>query len=277
MARLEVKEKREVRNLIMAKIGKVENGLRKHRKAKRRNPVAVAKVAKKNPARRAISAASVKSYAKRNGLKLVSKSVANPKRRKHRKHRRNGLATVTSSRSMFATKRNGLLGNSKHDAQNVAALGGGLFLTKFIGNFVSGYVQPILAKIGLGNYSNIITNAGIAIVVIPMIAKRTIPKQSDMLRLGGLFATGLSILEQVAPSVLSQINPFNTSPIIMTSNGAAIPPSTVSQIAAGVAASDNPVLAAARVGSAMNQLDTAGAQGYARNFLSSVNDPQVVL
>lgn len=256
----------------MAKIGLVENGLKKHRKAKRRNPTSVAKVAKKNPARRTITSASVKSYAKRNGLKLVSKTVANGKKRKHhRKHKRNGLTTAVT------TRRNGLFGNTRHDATNVAALGGGLFLTKFIGNLVSGYIQPLLAKIGLGNYSNIVTNAGIAIIVIPMIAKRTIPKQSDMLRLGGLFATGLSILEQVAPSVLSQINPFNTSPIIMTNNGAAIPPSTVSQIAAGVAQSDNPVLAAARVGNAMNQLDAAGAQGFARNFMSSVNEPQVVL
>lgn len=262
----------------MAKIGLVENGLRKRRstKRRRRNPTPVAKVAKKNPARRAISAASVKSFAKRNGLKLVSKASANPKRKKHRKHRRNGLATTTRSTS-FLTKRNGLFGNSKHDATNVAALGGGLFLTKFIGNFVSGWVQPILARIGLGNYSTIITNGAIAIVVIPMIAKRTVPKQSDMLRLGGLFATGLSILEQVAPSVLSQINPFNTSPIIITSNGAAVPPATVTQIAAGVATSANPVAAAARVAGTMRQLDTAGSQGFGREWNSSINSPQVVL
>lgn len=231
----------------MAKIGMVENGFKKRRTKRRRNPMAVAKASSKNPARR-----------------------INPKKRRRSK-RRNGLMTAT------VTRRNGLFGDTKRDAKNVAALGGGLFLTKFIGNMVSGYVQPLLARIGLGQYSQIVTNAGIALIAIPMIAKRTVPKQSDMLRLGGLFATGLSILEQVAPSVLTQINPFNNTPVVIANGAAAVPPATVAQIAQGVAASSNPMAAANRVGSVMQTLDTVGARGFTNDFMGSVNDPQLVL
>lgn len=248
----------------MAKMGIVENGLKKRNgKSRRRNPVSVAK-ASKNPARRrTVGLATAKSVAKRNGLKLVS--IANPKRKRHHKRRRNG---VTSVKGYTSRARNGLFGNTKQDAHNVAALGGGLFLTRIVGNFVSGWVNPLLAQIGLGQYSTVITNAGISLLVIPMIAKKVYPKGKDMARLGGLFATTLSALEIFAPSIASQINPFNNSPVVMTGNGAAITPAAVAQIAAGVAASPNPSVAAAKVGNAMYQLDASGGQGYADSSYS---------
>ncbi len=253
----------------MAKIGLVENGLRRRRRTtrRRRNPITAAKgsTAKaKNPARRAVSLASAKAVIKRNGLKTVSRTAANPKRRRHHK-RRNGVASATTR----YTSRNGIFGNTKHDAKQVGLVLAGAAATKIIGRIASPFLAPYLAQMGIGKYAEIATDTAIALLVVPFLAEKFVGggrSGGDVgknARLGSLLVVGLDIIQTVAPSALAY-NPFNTSPVVMTGSGAAVTPAAVAQIAAGVANSANPTAAAAKVGQAMVSLDTSGAQGYAR-------------
>lgn len=239
----------------MAKLGLVENGVkRRGKKRRRRNPTATTPRAKNPAKRRAISVASAKAVLKRNDLKVVSKSVANPKRKRHHK-RRNGISTAA------ITRRNGILGNTKGDAKTVGAVLGGAIFTKTVGRLLSGYVAPYLSQLGIGKYSEIVVDGAVALLITPFVASKVV-KGGDIAkqaRLGGLLVVGLSAIEAIAPSVL-QYNPFVTSPVVMTGGGAAITPAAVAQIAAGVANSSDPAQAAAKVGNAMMSLDAGGAQ-----------------
>lgn len=253
----------------MAKMGIVENGLKKHKRTKRRrrNPLTAAKITK-NPARRSISLVSAKSVLKKNGLKAISLKANPHKRRKHRKHR-NGVAVVS-------TRRNGFFGNTKGDAVQVLQLGAGALGVKAVGRALSGVIAPFLSQIGVGNYAEIITDAGLALFVAPFVADKVSRGSGKMVRLGGLLTVGLDIVEMFAPNFMS-FNPFNTSPIVMTGSGAAVAPAAVAQLAADVANSPNPQAAAAKVGGVMAQLDAAGAQGqYTSNYTNGASPELVV-
>jgi len=230
----------------MAKMGIVENGLRKRRThKKRRNPSVVAKA--KNPARRSVSLASARAVIKKNGLKTVRVS-ANPKR-KHKRRRRNGLVTTT--------RRNGFFGNTKGDAKQVLALGAGALGVKAAGRALSGFVSPILSQIGVGQYAEIITDLGLTLFVVPFVGKKVGGGEAaKMARLGGLLTVALDAVEMFAPNVLS-FNPFNNAPIVMTGGGAAVSPQAVAQIAADV---ESGATSAAKVAGVMRSLDAAGAQ-----------------
>ncbi len=251
----------------MAKMGIVENGLKRRRKSRRRrNPSTATKAstAKKNPARRAVSLASAKAVAKRNGLKLVSKSVANPKRKRRR--RRNGITTAAVSR------RNGIFGNTKADAKTVGTVIGGAIFTKTVARIIAPFVAPYAAQVGIGNYAEIIVDGIVALLITPFVANKVVGGGSSAqnARLGGLLVVGLSAIEKVAPSVL-QYNPFVTSPVVMMGNGSAgVAPAAVAQLAAGVANSSNPQAEAAKVGSVMRSLDAAGAQSISPSYQGSI-------
>lgn len=241
----------------MAKMGLVENPAKRRKRRRARNPVA-AKVAKKNPARRrTTNLATVKSVAKRNGYKLAKiGSVSNPKRRRKHHKRRNGLSTVS--------RRNGLLGNTKADAKQVGTILAGAAATKMLGKILNSFLSPYLAQVGVGAYSEIVTNAGAALFVIPFLATKFV-RGGDVAknaRIGGLLVVGLDVINQFFPSVMGY-SPFNTSPVVLTANGPAITPAAAAQLAAGVAQSNNPVAAAAAVGHAMGQLQNGGGMGGA--------------
>ncbi len=257
----------------MATLGLVENGVRRRRKSRRRrNPITKTTTrAKKNPTRRKVSLSSARAVAKRNGLKLVSKSVSNPKRRKHRR-RRNGLTTAVR------TRRNGFFGNTRGDAKTVGTVLAGAIATKTIARIVLGYAAPYLAQVGLGKYSEIVVDAVTALTITPFIAKHLVSggDVAKNARLGGLLVVGLSAIEAVAPSVL-QYNPFVTSPVVMTGGGAAVSPAAVAQIAAGVANSADPSAAAAKVGNAMMQIGAAGSQAVRQPSYVGGNSDMLVL
>lgn len=253
---------------MQMKLGIMENGVarqangRKRKRRRRRNPTSAAKPAR----RRNISLASAKSILKKNGLKAVS-TQANGRRRKRRKHRRNGLPTVR--------RNNGFFGNTKSDATQVLQLGAGALGTKAVGRGLSGFVSPFLSQVGLGQYAGIIVDAGVALFIAPWVADKLSRGSGKMVRLGGLLTVALDGVEMFAPGALS-FNPFNASPIVMTGQGAAVAPAAVAQIAADVANSSNPAAVAAKVGQAMYQLDTVGAQGGAHDY-AAADDLDLVL
>lgn len=226
-------------------IGALQNGLKRKKRARRRNPAPTAsktKSAKRNPS--PVTAARAAAYAKRNGMKLVARGTsANPK--KKRRSRRNGVVTTTS-------KRNGLLGSSRSDAEKVIALGAGAVLTRLIGRTVNGFVAPLASQMGLGRFSGVIVEGAVALTAIPWLGKKIRNNAAgDFARLGGLLAAGFSAAETFAPGVIP--NPFASGDSLL------VTPAAVAQIAAGVAASPNPAATAAKVG-AWAQLSSG--QGY---------------
>lgn len=251
------------------KLGILENGLRKsangkRKRRRRRNPSTVAKA--KNPARRrSVSLSSAKAVLKRNGLKATSLSNGHRKH-KRRKHRRNGLTTTR--------RNNGFFGNTRSDATQVLQLGAGALGTKAAGRAISGILAPFLSQVGLGGYAGIITDGAIALFVAPWVADKVSRGSGKMVRLGGLLAVALDGVEMLAPGVMS-FNPFNNAPIVMTGAGPAVTPGAVAQIAADVEAGRT---SAAKVGSVMFQLDSAGAQGGSNNYAGEyATAPELVL
>jgi len=251
----------------MAKVGYVENGLRKRRTHKRRrNPSVAAKV--KNPARRSVSLSTAKSIIAKNGLKAVSlKAVANGRKRKHHKRRRNGVVT--------ATRRNGFFGNTKGDAKQVLALGAGALGVKAVGRMLQGFVSPILSQIGVGQYAEIITDLGLTLFVVPFVGKKVGGSEgAKMARLGGLLTVTLDAVEMFAPNFLSLGNPFNNAPIVMTGAGAAVSPAAVAQIAADV---QSGATSAAKVAGVMRALDSGGAQVNNTGGYINSGEPTLVM
>jgi len=207
---------------------------RKSTKRRKRNPavaVAAKPVARK---RNGVSVSRAKAVLKKNGLKAVStKAVGN--RKKSKRRRRNGL-TVTR------TARNGFFGNTKSDAMQVAALGGGALLTQFVGNLINQFAAPYAASFGIGQYSGLISK-GITAVLITPYAVGMVSKKGDsvkMARLGGLLVVGLDLVAQFFPQV--NLNPFNNSPVLINSNGAALlTPQGATSLAAAAGADPNTV------------------------------------
>lgn len=209
---------------------KSKNGRRRKRRTKRNGTTAAAKA----PARRnGTTKAGAKAWAKRNGMVVMTKTVANGKRKHHRRKKRNGTVSAGVSRS-----RNGILGNSKHDVRQVVGLLGGMASTKIIGNILSNFASPYIAQLGIGNYVGIISEGAVALLLVPMIAKK-VGNQNDAqnARLGGLATVGLSLIDQVGGGTfLSGLNPFNSSPIVMANGVAAVAPAQVAALVANTSA-----------------------------------------
>lgn len=205
----------------MATSGYYQNGVkRKTRKRRKRNGTAARSTvkAKANSAkRRTISVASARAVLKRNGLKAVSRTAANPKRKRHHKRKRNGVTVVRSSR-------NGIFGNTKHDAMQVGSVVGGMAATKLISKIITPFAAPWAAKIGVGQYTELLVDAGVALMVVPFIAGK-VSRNADvrkLSRLGGLVVVGIDAIDQFAPASFQSLNPFSSmGPIVVGPNGQA--------------------------------------------------------
>jgi len=243
----------------------LRNGLktssnRKRKSRKRRNPAtATAKpVARK---RNGVSKTSVASYAKKNGLKLVKKSAANPKRKRSRK-RRNGLAVVK-------TRNNGFFGNTKQDAKQVLALGAGAIGTKFVGNLVNGFISPYAASFGVGSYTDLIADGMVAIVVTPYVARMIGGNEAQkMARLGGLLIVALDVINKFFPQV--NVNPFNNAPIVINSSGQALLTANGATDLASAAGANPAVIA--KMAGAINAVGASNNMTYQNTPVMSVAD-----
>lgn len=227
-------------------MGSMQNGLkRKRRTTKRRRNATPKTAAKRNPSPVTLSRAS--AFAKRNGLKLVSKSAANPKRK--RSKRRNGLTKVPRTR-------NGLLGSGKADAEKVVALGGGMVLTAMIGRFANGFLAPYAARFGAGRYSQAACEFAAALLIMPWLGTKVRNKAAgDFARLGGIATGGFTLANVFAPGFIP--NPFGGGEGVIV--GGLVTPQAAAAIAQGVANSPDPQAAAAKVGNAMNALSSGQA------------------
>ena len=226
----------------MAELILMENGLKRRNGAKR----------KANGVKRksnGTTKAGAMSFAKKNGLKLVSKvsTLANGKRRKNRRRRRNGILSKPITR-----RSNGLLGNTKSDAKKVGFLLGGMALTKAAGRFLQSFASPYLAQVGVGQYSEIICDGVVALVAVPMIAGEPIGKEAaDWGRLGGLSAVALDAMELFFPDALDWL-PFSQGGGVVVANGqAAVTPTAVARIINATSASPDEK---AKIAGAMAQL-----------------------
>jgi hypothetical protein len=210
----------------MAKIGVVQNGLKKASNGHKR---------KSNP----LTLARVKGFAKKNGLKVLPKTangivkkaaVANPKRKKRRGgKRRNGLTA-----SFGLTRRNGLFGNTKSDVKNVGALLGGMVGGKALARVLQSFVAPYLASTGLGKYAEILSDGAVALLIAPMVARKIAGQSAaDMARLGGLANVAVDVIEMIAPNTLSGFLSGN----LLTGGQAVLTPSQVANIVAATDAS----------------------------------------
>jgi hypothetical protein len=221
----------------MAKLGTVQNGLKKSNGLKR----------KSNP----LTLARVKGFAKKNGFSIMAKGLpklaANPKRRKHRRthKRRNGLTPV------LTTRRNGLFGNTKADAKNVGALLGGLLGGKAVGRVISGVAAPYASSMGLGNYTEIASDLIVAIFLAPFVAGKVGgANAASMARLGGLANVAVDLIELFAPNTLSM---FGANPILSASGQVGLSPAAVTAI---VNSTNAPIADKAKVAGAMAALES---------------------
>ena len=204
----------------MAKISYVQNGVTKKKRGRRKN--GTAKTTRK---RNGVTKAGALAFAKKNGLKLVSKQ--NGTKRRKRRTKRNG---VTSTRSTGIMSRNGLLGNTKQDAKRVASVMAGAAITKIASSLISGFAAPYAAQVGLGQYTGLVIDGVVALTVAPMIGKKIGGAQgADMARLGGLLVVGVDVLSLFAPSVLNY-TPFNNAPVVLNGNTALLTPAAVTDV-----------------------------------------------
>lgn len=210
----------------MATIKRMQNGVRKtanKRRTKRRNTTATTAVAKRSNSRRnGTTKAGAVSYAKKNGLKLVSvtrnsaktvRTVANKRRRKS--SRRNG--------GFMSKTANGIFGSGKSTGQAVLATLGGLAGAKIGGQFATPLVARGLAMIGLQNYASPITIALLSVFAIkPLATKVAGPGAGNAAMVGGLSMAAMAIITQFLPST-SSFNPFasvNSSPLVLATPAA---------------------------------------------------------
>jgi len=205
----------------MAKIGYVQNGLKKRNGTKR----------KSNP----LGLARVKGFAAKNGLKLVPKGssikvAVNPKRKRRR---RNGLPSLT--KRGFSLKRNGLFGNTKSDAKKVGSLLGGMLGGKALARVIQSFVAPYLSQVGLGNYAEILADAGVALTIAPFVAAKIGGADAaQFARLGALANVVVDVIEMVAPNTLSM---FGSNPLVSNGQSVGLAPSAVAQLVANTSAS----------------------------------------
>jgi hypothetical protein len=205
----------------MATLKLIKNGVRnpKRRKTRRKsNPSTVAAKTTSVRRRNGTTLTGAKSFAKRNGLKLVKATATakNPapkvqnKRRKARKHRRNGILN-------FTKKRNGILGDTKETTYAVGGLLGGLTITKVVSSMVSPLVSRLLATVGADAVAKPITEAAIAIFVLKPVGDKLVSHNvGKSAMLGGLAMAAMSGLELVLPNA-SVFNPFaqaNNTPVV---------------------------------------------------------------
>lgn len=244
--------------LLKNGLKKSTNRKRRTKKRGKRNPTTAAKTV-----RRTTTKAGATAFAKRNGLKLVKKSAANPKRRKSRK-RRNGL-TVTR------TAKNGFFGNTKNDAKQVLSVLGGMVGTKLAGSTLNSIVASYLASFGVGNYSDLIVDGFVALTVTPYVAQMVAGQEAKKLaRLGGLAVVVLDAIAKFFPQL--NINPFNNAPIVINSNGQALLTSNGALSLANAAGADTSVTA--KMAGAMKRVasSVASPSGYPTFQTVDAND-----
>jgi len=236
----------EMRNGILS----ASNG-RKKKRGKKRNPSTTATT---TPAKRSnsITPAKAKAFAKANGLKLVSKTVANGK--KKRKKSRNGIAN-----SPRITKSNGIFGDTKSDVKNVLALGGGAIATNVAGNTLATLFSSYLASFGLGQYAPTLFQFAVAVFGVPWIAGALAGKDAaKMARLGGVLAAALEGISTAFPQ-FNNVNPFNTSAIVVNPQGQALltpaATATIATAAAKEAATTAANVTAAKLAGFASQMD----------------------
>ena len=215
----------------MAKLKLIENGVKKvankKKRSRRRNTTVTAttKVVanKKRRRRNPLTEASVKSYAAKNGLKVVKKTsngtikkVSNKKRGK-RRHRRNGVA------GMFS-KQNGVFGNTKETVGAVISLLAGLSVTRIESSVAAPLLARLLNPLGLGNFAKPAAEAGLSVTINKWAAdaigrKTRTPQAGKFVMIGGLAMAGMSLIELLLPQT-SAYNPFASVNVMPISLGA---------------------------------------------------------
>jgi hypothetical protein len=195
----------------MATLKLVQNGRkRKTTRKRRRNTTAVTKTVanKRRRKRNGASSASVKSFATRNGLKLVKRTAANGRKRHKRRSKRNGTIMQRS---------NGLLGNSKETIISVASLLIGLGVTKVESSILTPMAQNLLGNLGLGNFAKPLIEAGLAVTVNKWAAEAVKKGSGKYVMYGGLAMALMDVVEAFLPQT-SAYNPFasaNNTPVVI--------------------------------------------------------------
>lgn len=235
----------------MAKFGLVQNGLRKKANGTKR---------KANP----LSLAKVQGFLKKNGLKSVKRgavvAIANPKRRKGRK-RRNGLE---SAKSFSMTRRNGLLGNTKQQAKDVAGLLGGMLGGKAVGRVLNNFASPYLAQMGLGGYSEIISDGVVALIIAPLVGGKVGgANTAKFVALGAMANVAVDIVELVAPNTLSF---FGSNALVSNGQQVGLSPAAVTAI---VNSTNAPIADKAKVAGAMAQIEAGALPQYSGGYTSA--------
>jgi hypothetical protein len=213
--------------LIENGIAKKANGKRRKRRGRRRNPSlgtgSTKRVVRRNGRTTKAGAAS---FAKRNGLKLVKRT--NGKRKHHRRKRRNGVSAVRRVS-------NGIFGTGSSIVKKTLTLTGGAIATNIGGNYIATMLSPYLSQFGLGQYTDLITQALVAYFGVPYLA-RLLKQDAEMARLGGFLSVTLTALNKFFPQFAS-LNPFANSAIVVNPNGQiALTGDAVKQVAAAAAA-----------------------------------------
>lgn len=224
----------------MAKLGTVQNGLKKASNGTKK---------KSNP----LTLARAKGFAKKNGFKIVPKGTTlkaapNPKHKKKGKKKKNGLS---ASRGGFSlSRRNGLLGNTTKQVKDVGALLAGLLGGKAAGRFLQSFIAPYLAKTGLGQYVEILSDGAIALVVAPMVAAKVAGADAaKFASLGAMANVVVDIIDMVAPNALSM---FGGNPLVSNGQQVGLSPAAVTALVASTNATPQQK---AQVAGAMAQLN----------------------
>lgn len=215
----------------MATLKLIENGIKKtvvngrKRRVKRRrsNPVAVA----------------TKSIRRRNPVKRVTAKRINGRRR------RNGIGRIKRS--------NGIFGTGSAIVKKTLTLTGGAVATNLGGNWIATLVSPYLAQFGLGQYTNLITQALVAQFGVPYLAKLA-KQDGEMARLGGFLSVTLTALNQFFPQ-FSSLNPFTANSIVVNPNGQVALTGSAAQAVLNAAQADT----SAKVGGFLAQLNGGSA------------------
>lgn len=204
----------------MAKFGLVQNGLKSKSNGikKKSNPLTLARV---------------KGFLKSKngaglGVKLVSKSAANPKlaanpkKKKHHKKKNGGLT------SGFSLRRNGLLGNTTKQVKDVGALLGGMLGGKMVARFLQQWVAPYLASTGLGKYAEVLSDGAVALLIAPFVANKIAGGDAaKFASLGAMANVVVDVIEMVAPNSLSF---FGGNALVSSNGNVGLSPAAVTAI-----------------------------------------------
>lgn len=203
----------------MATLKMIKNGVRKSTARRNATPKKVVngRAKRRNP----LTKARVTSFAKQNGLKLVSskptKKAANGRKRYGRKSARRNGVTASTSRGGFLSKRNGLLGDSRETAVSVGSLLAGLAITKVESAMLTPLAAQFLGTVGLQNFAKAIVEAGAAVTVNRWAAESINRGSGKFVMYGGLAMAVMSLVESFIPQA-SSYNPFaraNMTPIVL--------------------------------------------------------------